>query len=192
VGYRVRPADQAYVGVVTFFNHLTDTLSTELLTPFVETSPPPSRVVLPVTFANGLHGSTYGTEVHADVRPTPWWRMTAHYAYLRIEMTRDPGGRDVSQERRYEGLSPRHAVHVQAAVDLPGGWSADWLWRAGSALPAGPVEAYASSDARVGWEPRPGLELSIVGQNLHRGHHREWPGGAEAERNVHLRVTFRR
>jgi iron complex outermembrane receptor protein len=195
VGYRVQPFARLFVTLSAFVNDLSDTLSTELMTPFVEPSPPPERLVIPVTFANGLHGSSYGAELTADVRPTPWWRVTASYSHLRIEMTRDPGGRDVSQERRYEGLSPAHTAQVQTAVDLPRRWSVDWSLRAVSTLPAGPTPRFVTSDVRLGWQMDPRFELAVVGQNLHDAHHPEWPSGGtpvEAERNVHVRLTWRR
>jgi len=79
LGYRVRPVQRLYVTVSGFFNQLANTLSTELSTPFVETTPPPARVILPVTFANGLHGNSHGLEVTGDFRPVAWWRTTANY-----------------------------------------------------------------------------------------------------------------
>jgi iron complex outermembrane receptor protein len=194
LGYRVRPGGSLYLTVSAFFNHLNDTLSTELLPTFVEASPAPARLILPVTFANGLHGSSYGTELTADVRPAAWWRVTASYSHLQIEMTRDPGSRDVSQERRYEGLSPAHMGHVQVSVDLPEGWSVDWLLRGASRLRAGQVPGYATSDVRVGWRVSRHLELGVVGQNLHEARHREWASdgpGIEIERNVHVLLTWR-
>jgi iron complex outermembrane receptor protein len=110
-------------------------------------------------------------------------------------MTRDPGSADVSQERRNEGLSPRHQVHVHSSIDLPRGISLDWLLRYASELPAGPVPAYATSTVRLAWQPVRALELALVGRNLHEPRHLEFPAGSganvEIRRAVHVHMTWR-
>jgi iron complex outermembrane receptor protein len=196
--YRVRPIEQAYFTLSTFFNQLEHLLSTELLAPngFVETTPLPPRVILPVSFLNGLHGNSHGFEVTADTRPASWWRVTANYSFLRIQVTPNSGSRDVSQQRRYEGLSPRHQVQAQTSFDFPHAIALDWAWRYVSELPAGPVPAYATSNVRLSWRARRGVELAIGGKNLHQAHHLEWPAGGGGnvliERTVFALLTFRR
>jgi iron complex outermembrane receptor protein len=196
LGFRARPAPNVYATASAFFNQLEDVLSTELLTAFVETTPPPPRLILPVTFANGLHGNSHGVELTLDWRTTPWLRMTASYAYLDIQLTKDPGSNDVSQERRGEGLSPNHQALLQTSLDLPLNLQVDWIWRYVSSLPAGPVPAYGTSNVRVGWQFAPQFELAVVGQDLHDAHHLEWPSGAgsniEVERRAYISLTWRR
>jgi iron complex outermembrane receptor protein len=196
VGYRVHPIPRLYTTVSGFFNSLDDVLSTELGAAFVESAPPPPRLILPVMFKNGLHGHSHGVEVAADWRATEWLRATGSYSYLNVQLSRDPGGNDVSQERRGEGLSPRHQGQFQTSLDLPGRTEVDWMWRYVGSLPAGPVPSYATSDVRVGWNIAPGLEFAFVGTNLHQAHHLEWPSGGDAnteiERSAYIRVTWRR
>lgn len=194
-GYRVRPTEAVYVSAAVFFNHLENTLSTELLPSLVETDPPPARLILPVTFANGLHGNSHGVEITGDYRLASWWRWTVNYSFLRIQMTRDPGSADVSQERRYEGLSPQHQIEVQSSVDLPRALFVDWFLRYASELPAGPVPGYATSNLRFAWQPMPRVELVIVGQNLHEARHTEWPSSGptstQLRRRALITVTWR-
>lgn len=196
LGYRVQPFSRMYATASAFFNQLDDVLSTELLTAVVETTPPPPRLILPVTFANTLHGNSHGAEVTLDWRTTTWLRSTANYSYLRIQLTRDPGSQDVSQERRGEGQSPRHQVQAQASIDLPAGLQLDWMWRYLSELPAAGVAAYHTSNVRLGWQIVPGLELALVGRNLHEARHLEWPSGAggnvQVERSLYVTATWRR
>jgi iron complex outermembrane receptor protein len=130
-----------------------------------------------------------------DVRPVPWWRSTANYSYLRIELTKKPGSNDVSQERRNEGLSPRHQAQLSSSIDVPGGWSFDWTLRYVSELPAGPVPEYVTSNLRAGWQISPHLELAVVGRDLHHAHHLEWAGGGrnvEIQRSGYVQLTLRR
>jgi iron complex outermembrane receptor protein len=171
-----------------FFNHHQETLSTEVLAPFVETTPPPSRVILPVMFRNGLHGNSHGLEVTGDYRPVSWWRWTGNYSFIRIQMTRDPGSTDV-QELRYERQTPRHQVYLQSSLDLPKGLLLDWMFRYASELP---VPAYGTSDVRVAWAPNPRFEVALVGKNLHEPTHLEWAGGVPIPRSAYVTVTWRR
>lgn len=190
VGYRVRPTQSLYVTASAFFNTLDHLVSTELLTPFVEGTDPP-RLILPVTFANGLHGNSHGVELTADLRLTSWWRWTANYSFLRVQVTKNPGGNDVSQELRYERISPHHQVQVQSSVDLPGRVSLDWFVRHASALRAGPVPAYTTSTVRLAWQVMPKAEIALVGQDLHRDRHLEFPGGASIRRSGYVSLTIR-
>lgn len=195
LGYRLRPAQRLYLTASAFYNRLQDTLSTELLPSFVETTPPPARLILPVDFANGLHGNSQGIELTSDVRPAPWWRVTANYSYLFVAMSRNPGGRDVSQEHHYEGAIPRHQVQAGTSFDVLR-WSFDWNFRYISQLPALSIPGYGASDIRAGWRLTPEWEIALVGQDLFDAHHLEWPSGAGAnidiQRSVYARVTFRR
>jgi iron complex outermembrane receptor protein len=192
VGYRLERSPLFLLSATTFFNHLQDTESTELLTPFVETTPLPARLILPVTFRNGLHGNSHGIELTGDLRPVPRWRSTISYALVRIQMTRDPGSNDVSQERRNERLSPRHQVEVQTSLDVLRNISADWFLRYVSELREGPVPAYATSTVRIGWQLHRRMELALVGQNLHQSRHREWPGAhIQIRRTAHISFVWR-
>jgi iron complex outermembrane receptor protein len=194
-GYRLRPASSVFVSFSAFYNQLDDVLSTEALPAFQEPAANPARVIVPVTFGNGLHGSSYGTEISTDVRATDWWRWTANYSYVRIQLSRKPGSLDASQERRNEGLSPRHQLQLRSSVDLPGGWSLDALARHVSELPAGPVPAYTTADVRLSWQVTPQLELAVNGQDLADDRHVEWPsagGNIGIRRSVFAGLTWRR
>ncbi len=192
LGYRVQAGAAAYFTVSSFLNELHDILSTELLTAFVETAPPPPRLILPVTFANGLAGRSRGFEVTTDVRPTGTIRTTASYSYLDVELTRTPGGNDVTQERSHEGRTPHHQARLRIALDLPGNVSLDVFARYVSELSDAGIPAYATAGARVGWFVRPHLELAFTGRNLGDSHHREWLGNVEIERSAFASLTWRR
>lgn len=164
-GYRVQPFAPVSVTVTGFYNALDDVLSTDSAAQFVEPAGSPTRLVIPVSFGNTLHGQAKGAEVSADVRATPWWRWTGYYAYVHIDMTRDADSRDVSQVRRTEGLSPRHQVLVQSSIDIARDWMFDASVRHVSDLPAGPIPAYTTGDVRLGWQMTPELELALVGRD---------------------------
>jgi iron complex outermembrane receptor protein len=191
-GYRVRPLESVYLTVSGFYNRLDDILSTELTGRYLEGRPPePTREILPVMFRNGLSGESHGAELTADVRPLTWLRTTMNYSYVKVAVTQDPGARDVSQQARYEGITPRHQLQVQAAIDLPHRLSLDWTARHISPLAAGPVPAYTTSTVRVGWLLSPRFELSVVGQDLNETRHLEWPGANQIQRSGYAKLTWR-
>ena len=190
-GYRVRPARRLYLTASVFFNHVTDILSTEAGPIFVEPSPQPSHRVLPIVFANGLHGNTHGLEATADLRVASWLRWTAAYSYLRVELSRDADSGDSSQERRGENLSPRNQLMTQASFDLPGGWEADWLLRSVGELRTFGVPTYTTSDVRVGYRVNDRLDLSVIGRDLHHERHLEFPGGGAGNVEVQRSVVGR-
>jgi iron complex outermembrane recepter protein len=168
-------------------------LSTELLTPFVEAGPP-ARLILPVNFANGLHGNSQGVEVTSDVRPVTSVRLTANYSYVFAATSKYPGSGDVSQERHYEGGIPHHQIQAGASFDLHR-WSVDYLLRYVSELPASSVPGYAASTVRVSRQVGSGFEIAVVGQDLFDDHHLEWPstgGNVEINRSIYARLIWRR
>ena len=192
-GYRVRSGSRAFVTVSGFYNSLNDVLSTELTRVYAETpAEGPPHTILEVMFRNGLFGETHGAEVTADLRPWPQLRGTVNYAYVKVATTRDPGAVDVSQEQRYEGITPRHQVQGQLALDLPARVSLDATVRHASALPVGPVPAYTTLSMRVGWQVTRRVELSVVGQDLNHDSHLEWPGGLPIARRLFGRVVIRK
>jgi len=194
-GYRVRTDSRLFVSVSAFYNHYDDVLSTEGLPPFVESGAAEPRLIVPVRAANGLAGNSLGAEFSADLRPTAWWRSTGSYSYVRIDLAKQQGGHDLTQEQRNEGLSPRHQVQFQTSIDLPRRWSIDALGRYVSELPAGPVSAYGTVDARLAWQATPELELAFVGQDLAQSHHVEWAGTDDIigiRRSAYVKLTWRR
>lgn len=192
-GYRLRLGERLYATASGFYNALDDILSTELIGRFNEGGDlEPSRLILPVMFRNGLSGQAHGTELTADLRPVTWFRTTANYSYLKVAVTRDPGAVDVSQERRYEGITPRHQLQVQASVDLPHRIAVDWLFRRASSINLQPaVPSYATSTIRVGWQVSRQLEIAVVGQDLNEPRHLEWPGALPVQRRGFVKVTWR-
>jgi iron complex outermembrane recepter protein len=195
-GYRVQPGQRLHFTVSAFYNRWSDLLSTELFDTFQETTPPPSKTIFPVSFLNGIDGTSFGFEATADIRPLPWWRWVGSYSLLRVEMTPEPGSRDITQESRYEDGSPRHQVRLRSAFDLAARFSLDWDLRYVSELPDLDIPAYATSGVRLAWQATAELEVEVVGRNLHEDHHPEWPGengGAdvEIERSLYIGLIWR-
>jgi iron complex outermembrane recepter protein len=161
-GYRIRPVPLLSFDVATFVNRYDRLRSTEL------TFTPQPLIVLD----NLLNASTSGIEFAGTVQALPAWRVHGSYAYLHKELSFDPGSRDVYRGT-VEGNDPSYLMSLQSWLDLPLHTAADVVFRRVGTRPDPVVPAYSELDLRLGWTPREGWDLSIVGQNLLHARHSE-------------------
>jgi len=99
----------------------------------------------------------------------------------------------VSDEKR----SPQQQASFRSSVDLRRDIELDLAVRYVDPLPDFHVPGYVAVDARLGWKPRPGLELAVAAQNLFDGQHPEFAGEGfnlvhvvEARRSVYGKITW--
>lgn len=197
IGYKTRPLPTLSLDFATFYNMYDNLLTTDSGTVFVETSPTPVHLVLPLTFANNMSGEAYGFEVGADWRPKDWLRIRASYTYFELELHRKPGTALASNEAA-EDRDPRHQFGLTTQFDLPNNIEIDATVRAVDRLSERSVSGYATADLRVSWRPRENIELSIVGQNLGQPRHKEFTPEflstqeTEIERSIYggIKVNF--
>jgi iron complex outermembrane receptor protein len=162
-GYRVRPFSLLSLDVAGFSNRYDNLRSTEL------TFAPLPLIVLD----NMLNARTSGVEVAGTLQPVTAVRVHGSYAYLHKVLSFDPGSRDV-YHGAVEGDDPSHLLSLRSSVDLPGHLAFDAFFRRTGVRPDPVVPAYSELDLRLGWGPRPGWDLSLVGQNLLHAHHSEF------------------
>jgi iron complex outermembrane receptor protein len=193
-GYRSLVKKDLSVDIAAFYNHYDNLLSIEPGVPFLESSPPPSHVVLPFMFRNGLLGNTAGFEIAPDWTLTRWWRLRGSYSYLHMDLNRTAASQDPSTVNSTQGSSPHHQVLAQSSLDLSKKVAFDQSLRYVSALPAQGVAAYSTADVGFTWRTTPGLSLSIVGQNLFQPHHAEFGGDPGSlvgiKRSVYLKIMW--
>jgi iron complex outermembrane recepter protein len=193
-GYRTLVKPSLYVDIAAFYNDYRHLLSIEPGAPFVETSPTPSHIVVPLMFRNGVLGNTAGFEIAPDWTVTRWWRLKGSYSYLHMSLNKTAASQDISTVNSAQGSSPNHQVLVQSSLDLPKKFALDQSLRYVSALPAQGVAAYSTADVGLTWRARPGLSLSIVGQNLFQPHHAEFGGDPDSlvgiKRSVYLKIMW--
>ncbi len=197
LGVISRPHPKLLMTAAAFHNRHDRVLSLEVGKTFVEIDGANQRVIVPVSFGNGLRGHSDGIEITADLRPTTWLQTTLNYSGLNVRMERRPGSADAGQEARLEGGSPRHQVQASVGLSLPHRTTVDWFFRRVSALPALAVPAYATSDVTV--QVAVGREFSLIfsGRNLHEASHVEFTDGASngfigIRRSVYLGLRWAR
>src|SRR5207244_6161157 len=162
-GYRHQRGSLA-LSVATFYNRYYGLRS-------VERANPPAA--FPLVIANGQDGESYGAELSTDYRVTNRWRLVAGYTELRIHVWALPTSPDTSRGSA-ENHTPDRQFSVRCSADLPGHLSLDGTVRYVGDIVNQQVPAYGELDVRLGWQPVPRLEVSVVGQNLLHDHHVEF------------------
>lgn len=163
--------------VAAFRNSHDRVLSLELGPPFAESDADGRRVIVPVSFGNGLTGHSTGIEVTTQIQPRPWWRTTAGYSHLSMSIAARPDSRDAGLVERSNGITPRHQLQVVTTLRPSSSVTATWFLRAIGEVPAVNVPAYTTSRLHVEWQVRPNASLFVTGRNLHHASHVEFDDG---------------
>ncbi|SDE95282.1 iron complex outermembrane recepter protein [Massilia sp. PDC64] len=146
-------------------------------------------------FENRADGLTRGIEAWATWQAADAWRLSAGGVVQRVGTTLQPGSHDQTGTTGLFTSDPTHYWQVRSSYDIGAGQEFDVTVRHVGALPRPAVPAYTAVDARWGWRIRPGVELSIVGQNLFDPRHAEFGAPAtrsEYERALAVRVVWTR
>jgi iron complex outermembrane receptor protein len=197
IGYRRLLGSKIYFDLAAFYNHYGNLFSQDITgSPFVETDPAPTHILLPAQFGNGLLGTTRGVEIAPEWRPMTSWRLRASYSFLQMELRKGRNSQDIGTAPFIEGSSPRHEVSVQSGLDLTKLLSLDFTYRYISALTRQSIRAYSTADAHIAWQATPNFQFSVSGQNLLQPHHFESgndPGPSVGiKRSVYGKITWTR
>lgn len=196
MGYRYYPAESFGFDVAFFYNCYDRLRSFELGFPVFQESPPPPHFLLPASLDNGLEGETYGVEIAAEWQPVQPLRLSAAYTWQQIDI-RHRHRSDDPFARIEEDKSPRHQASLRAGIDLSAQVELDFWLRYVDRLRRDSIPSYLELDTRLGWQPRPTLELALVGQNLLDSQHPEFPRETlfnvlptEVQRGVYVKMTW--
>ena len=191
LGYRLNYNRAWSVDIAVFYNDY-DKLRT--LDPTIDPGPPPS-VRLP--FDNNMSGETYGLELASQWQVRPGWRLNASYSWLDMQLHLDNNSTD-TVSRASEDASPTSKAAIWSALDLGHNLQFDLALRYTGDIEVNgiDIDSYVEADLRLGWEVRPGLELSIIGQNLLDSQHPEFlpdfisTQPTEVERSIYGRIAW--
>jgi len=173
LGYRVQATSNLSLDIATFYNNYSNLRTAEPGAPFVEGSPAPTDIVIPLVAGNKMSGGTYGVELFADWKVVPKWRLAGSYSYLQMDIHKNANSQDPTPDNP-NGISPRHQWYLRSSIDLPKHFEQDTTLRFVDHLPSLNLPNYYSLDAHLGWRPVTSLELSIGGQNLLNNWHLEF------------------
>ncbi len=188
IGYRFSPAKTFWMSAAAFFNDYD-----RLITPWQadQTETGPEGVALqPFIYRNDLRGESYGVEASAFWQAADVLRFQAAYTFLETRVETGVANLDAEFEALlFDESHPRNQVSLRGAWNLLDPLELDIWFRYVDRLSDADVDSYNTLDARLAWTPRPGLELSLVGQNLLQPNHREF-SSIQIERGVYLKVDW--
>lgn len=185
LGWRGRTGDRASLSLTGFVHYYDDLRTLEQ--------------PIPLFFANGLKARTYGAEFLFRHEPLPRVNWTLGYTLLRSDFELKPWSRDFNLGL-LEQADPKHQAQLRVGFDLARRFEVDAGVRYVDRVPTfaarvqSSVPAYTEMDARLGWEIRDGLDLSLIGMNLLDAAHPETGAPAnrrEIQRSIHARLTWR-
>ena len=182
VGYRAQPTSTLSFSATAFYSRFDDLRTLEL-----NTSGPG------VVFKNGGQGTTRGVESWGTWQALPSWRLSAGLVVQRIDTSLAPGVVDLSSATGLATSDPTHYWTFRSSYDIAQHQELDLMVRHSGSLAAPSVPAYTAVDLRYGWKLRPGLELSLVGQNLLDSEHTEFgaaPGGSVFDRALFVKLVW--
>jgi iron complex outermembrane receptor protein len=189
LGYRGLLGRNVYLDVASFFNQYADLFSEDITgAPFVESNPPPTHILLPAEFGNGLDGTTAGAEVAPEWKPTSFWRLRGSYSFLHMSIRKGPNSLDIGTAPITDGESPQHQALLQSSFDLPKRITFDFDYRYVSKLKSISIPAYSTGDARIAWTFWRHWEVSAVGRNLFQPGHVEF--ASDPGPNVAIKRSF--
>lgn len=180
VGYRGQPMASLSYSVAVFHNRYDHLRTQELL--------PSGREV---AFANLMEGHATGIEAWGNWQPLARWRLSAGLTALKESFQLKPGSNDVASLRTV-GRDPAHTAQLRSTWVIDDERELELALRRVGPLGSPAVPGYTALDARYGWRLRPGLELSVSGQNLN-GSHLEFGAGAtriEIPRTVAVKLVW--
>ena len=182
LGYRSQINSDLSVDATGFYNRYEDLVT---VTPGqIRFDPTP---VLPMVFGNAMSGHTYGFELSGQWQVNPSWRLKGGYGWLHFHLRPAPGSKSILAFGS-EGSSAQNVFQLSSQHQLAKGWELDanlyymgaleGLGPRSSFMPSvsGKIDSYTRLDLRLGWKPRPGFELSLVGRNLLQRRHQEYIG----------------
>lgn len=149
----------------------------------------------PAQFDNSATLDTFGAEFVADLQVCRSWRTQLGYTFQGYSYR--PYSADFGAD--YRGLereNPSHIASIRSLLNLSDDVDFDGMLRFVDSIPAYDVDAYLELDLRVGWRIIPGLELSLLGQNLLSNQHEEYASNfinftpAQTQRGVFGKITW--
>jgi iron complex outermembrane receptor protein len=181
LGLRAQPTSASSLSV-SFFQHDYDDLRSIELT---------DVTVFPLLWGNGMEGEARGVEIWGDVDVTPWWRLSASYAYVDTNFAFKADASGIGGIAQ-AGIDPPHRATVGSSFSF-GAINADAQLRYVDALTYSDVPSYIELNGRLAWKLQDGVELALAGRNLLNEEHRERPAPASfvpREIAAELRLSY--
>jgi len=196
IGYRTQVAERLSVDISAYRNAYDDLLTNEPGVPFLELSPGPPHMVLPLVTTNLMTAEAHGIEVSANWKVNDRWSISPRYAFEQVHARLEPGSEDMRGFSQSAGVTPgqwaRLDSHVRITRNLHWDTNATFVGR----LTSLKVPSYTRLDTQLSWQVQEKLSFAVVGQNLVRDRHLEfvdpqtgWPSSL-MKRAAYAKLTW--
>lgn len=184
LGYRAQPSPKLNYSVTLFYGNY-DRLRT-----FEQ-----GMVGSASAFANKATADSFGMEFWTHWQVSPHWRLSGGLVGQQVDVDLESGSRDLSGGTSLANSDPEIYWQVRSSLDLKNNVQFEAFLRHIGDLGAEQTRtpAYSALNIRVGWRLTPGLDLSLVGQNLLDDRHPEFgtaPGYAEFRRAIYAKLLW--
>jgi iron complex outermembrane receptor protein len=178
VGYRIRPQSNLSFDVTAFVNEYKQLDSSMSGNPYLASDPTMgSYLNYPLYNTNTDYGETHGIELATTWKPMSRIKISGGYSVF-YETLHIAGSGPVTNN----GTAPQQQFNARSFVDLPHDVEWDTMLYYVDRVPSvsdgfggqEAIPAYLRLDMRLGWKPTPGLDLSLIGQNLLQSEHIEY------------------
>ena len=123
-------------------------------------------MVINAVISDQARGRSFGGEMLLKGHPVDGWTTELSWSYLDLNIYVPPAYAAYASPVLDEGPSARHQIRWKNSVDLSEQLSADASVHYVSPSYDHARAAYTALDARLGWHPRPNLEVALLGANL--------------------------
>ena len=185
LGYRMKPHSNLLLDATTFINYYTH-LTTHEVVP---------GTISDLKFGNNAKATSSGFELASTWSVTKNWKLKGSYTFLVTDIETTNNSTDTTVVGQ-SGQSPKNQFNLASQLYLPHGVEFSNNLYYVDNLPNLGVPGYYRFDSRIMWTVRPGLELSLVGQNLLSSEHQEYSASLgsfpmDVGRSVYGKVTVR-
>jgi iron complex outermembrane recepter protein len=183
IGSRSEASNDVSVSVTAFYNVYNDLRTVE---------PASASTFLPLYWGNEMRGDTYGIDAWSTWQLRDWWRLSPGFSWVRERLSFKPGAIQLLGADQAADDPSSHAT-LTSSMNFAHRTSFDATLRYVGALPDPELPHYYDLDARLGWQPTNGLELSLRGANLLHARHTEFPApnGEQIARSVIAEARLR-
>lgn len=201
LGYRYVPTPRLQFEVSAFYNDYDDIRG--FVTDQVETdlSPPIPHLIASVLTTNTIAGHTRGGEVSLHWQATPELTIESSYSRTATDLHDNMNTRDDLAQFSvdlYHQSTPTETIRGQLSWNPAAAFECDLGLQHTTSLANGTVPPYTALHARLAWRPTAAWCLELIGRDLAKRIHREYPAPfardatPNLDRAVYLRVTFQR
>jgi iron complex outermembrane recepter protein len=184
MGYRTTVSNRVSLDFAAYFNNYGDELTLEPEAPFIEDTPAPPHLIIPMIYENLMHGESHGAEISANWKIARRLTLSPGYAFEEIHMHLDPTSLDTTSVASVQGNSPDDSAQLRSHFTFGRGvaWDASAYFTDRLTNPT--VPSYTRVDTGISWDIGEGIRLSLFGQNLATDRHEEFVDMTQSARTA--------